>query len=86
MCGSTLNCQTLCLGAYLRYSLVVDEDVKKPTKQTNISMELYSKLLSVIFTLTDLALELLAKHLDRLFINVLAVELDLGLHLAYITM
>ena len=33
MCGSTLNCQTLCLGARPRYSLVVDEDVKKPTNQ-----------------------------------------------------
>ena len=32
MCGSMKNCQTLCLGARLRYSLVVDEDVKKPTK------------------------------------------------------
>ena len=35
LCGSTLNCQTLCLGARPRYNLVVDEDVKKPTKQTN---------------------------------------------------
>ena len=35
MCGSTLNCQTLCLGARPRYSLVVDEDVKKPTNQPN---------------------------------------------------
>ena len=34
MCGSTLNCQTLCLGARPRYSLVVDEDVKKPTNQS----------------------------------------------------
>ena len=33
MCGSTLNCQTLCLGALPQYSLVVDEDVKKPTNQ-----------------------------------------------------
>ena len=33
LCGSTLNCQTLCLGARPRYSLVVDEDVKKPTNQ-----------------------------------------------------
>ena len=33
MCGSTLNCQTLCLGARPRYNLVVDEDVKKPTNQ-----------------------------------------------------
>ena len=33
MCGSTLNCQTLCPGARPRYSLVVDEDVKKPTNQ-----------------------------------------------------
>ena len=33
MCGSTLNCQTLCLGARPRYSLVVEEDVKKPTNQ-----------------------------------------------------
>ena len=33
MRGSTLNCQTLCLGARPRYSLVVDEDVKKPTNQ-----------------------------------------------------
>ena len=29
------DCQTLCLGAPPRYSLVVDEDVKKPTNQTN---------------------------------------------------
>ena len=35
ICGSTLNCQTLCLGARPRYNLVVDEDVKKPTNQTN---------------------------------------------------
>ena len=34
MCGSLLNCQTLCLGARPRYNLVVDEDVKKPTNQT----------------------------------------------------
>ena len=33
MCGSTLNCQTLCLGTRPRYNLVVDEDVKKPTNQ-----------------------------------------------------
>ena len=33
MCGSTLNCQTLCLGARSRYSLVVDEDVRRPTNQ-----------------------------------------------------
>ena len=35
MCGSTLYCQTLCLGARPRYNLVVDEDVKKASKQTN---------------------------------------------------
>ena len=29
-----VNCQTLCLGARPRYNLVVDEDVKKPNKQT----------------------------------------------------
>ena len=29
-----VSCQTLCLGARPRYSLVLDEDVKKPTKQT----------------------------------------------------
>ena len=34
MCGHTYNCQTLCLGARPRYSLVVEEDVKKPTNQT----------------------------------------------------
>ena len=33
MFGSTQNCETLCLGARPRYSLVVDEDVKKPKKQ-----------------------------------------------------
>ena len=33
-CGSTLNCQMLCLGARPRYNLVVDEDVKKPTNQS----------------------------------------------------
>ena len=37
MCGSTQNFQTLCLGARPRYNLVVDEDVKKPNKQTNTS-------------------------------------------------
>ena len=31
VCGSTYNCQTLCLGVRPRYNLVVDEDVKKPT-------------------------------------------------------
>ena len=35
MCGSTLNCQTLCLGARQRYNLVVDEDVENPTNQPN---------------------------------------------------
>ena len=47
MCGSTLNCQTLSLGARPRYSLVVDEDVKKPTNQpTNLSklQQLHLKL------------------------------------------
>ena len=42
MCGSTLNCQTLCLGARPRYNLVVDEDVKKrtnqPTKRTGAAI------------------------------------------------
>ena len=42
MCGSTLNCQTLCLGARPRYSLVVDEDVKKPINQP-------TKILATIF-------------------------------------
>ena len=37
MCGSRYNCHTLCLGARPRYNLVVDEDVKKPNKQTNES-------------------------------------------------
>ena len=37
MCGSKLNCLMLCLGARPRYNLVVDEDVKKPTNQTNKS-------------------------------------------------
>ena len=35
MCGSTKNCQTLCIVARPRYNLVVDEDVKKSNKQTN---------------------------------------------------
>ena len=38
MCGrlaARKNCQTLCRGARPRYNLVVDEDVKKPSKQTN---------------------------------------------------
>ena len=35
MCGRTLNCQTLFLGAHVQYKLVVDEDVKKSNKQTN---------------------------------------------------
>ena len=35
MCGSMLNCQTLCLEARPRYNLVVDEDVKNSTNQTN---------------------------------------------------
>ena len=35
LCGSTYNCQTLCLGARPRYNLVVDEDFKKPTQPTN---------------------------------------------------
>ena len=34
VCSSTKICQTLCLGACRRYSLVVDEDVKKPNKKT----------------------------------------------------
>ena len=36
VCGSTENYQTLCLGARPRYNLIVDEDVKKPNKQTNL--------------------------------------------------
>ena len=35
ICGSTYNCQKFCLGARPRYNLVVDEDIKKPTKQTD---------------------------------------------------
>ena len=35
MCGSTSNCQTICLGARPRYMLVFDVDVKKPTNQPN---------------------------------------------------
>ena len=50
MCGSTYNCQTLCLGARLRYSLVVDEDVKKQTNKqalfSSASLSLYPYLLS----------------------------------------
>ena len=42
MCGSTLNCQTLCLGARPRYSLVVDEDVKEPTNQPTIKITMRS--------------------------------------------
>ena len=43
MCDSTLNCQTLCLGARPRYSLVVDEDVKKPTNQpTNFEKTIHA--------------------------------------------
>ena len=41
MCGSTLNCQTLCLGARPRYNLVVDEDVKKPTRQVQVVVPEY---------------------------------------------
>ena len=41
MCGSTLNCQTLCLGARPLYNLVVDQDVKKPTNQPALSLSLY---------------------------------------------
>ena len=40
MCGSTLNCQTLCREARPRYSLVVDEDVKKPTNQLKLLAEI----------------------------------------------
>ena len=42
MCGSTQNCQTLCLGARPRNNLVVDDDVKKPTKQTKKNYVSYS--------------------------------------------
>ena len=35
VCGRTLNCQTLCLGARPRYNLEVAEDVKKPTNNNN---------------------------------------------------
>ena len=41
VCGSTLNFQTLCLGACPRYNLVVDEDVKKPTNQLCVSLSIY---------------------------------------------
>ena len=37
MCGTTYNYQTLYLGARPRYSLAVDEDVKKLTKQTKLT-------------------------------------------------
>ena len=46
MCGNTLNCQTLCLGAHPRYNLVVDMDVNKPNKQTNHDLALLSRYLS----------------------------------------
>ena len=35
VCGSTYNCQTLCIRARPRYSLVVNEDVKKTAKRPN---------------------------------------------------
>ena len=48
MCGSTLNCQTLCLEARPRYSLVVDEDVKKPTNQPTNSVILSLANVSIL--------------------------------------
>ena len=52
-CGSTLNCQTLCLGARPRYKLVVDEDVKKPTKQTNLQCLRYLPFLYHFISLCE---------------------------------
>ena len=46
MSGSTSNCQTLCLGARLRYNLVDDEDVKKPTKQTKQNKQNTNRLVA----------------------------------------
>ena len=48
MCGSTLNCQTLCLGARPRYNLVVEEDVKKPTNQPLASEILTVNTLTIV--------------------------------------
>ena len=49
MCGSTLNCQTLFLGARPRYNLVVDEDVKKPTNQRTKGTALSRAVVNLIF-------------------------------------
>ena len=38
VCGSTFNCQTSVLGPVHNIYLVVDEDVKKPTKHTKLSL------------------------------------------------
>ena len=73
MCGSTLNCQTLCLGARPRYSLVVDEDVKKPTNQTNLDIEvrkylngcfawIYSTWCKCWFVDTDCSLDIISVY------------------------
>ena len=44
-----VNCQTLCLRARPRYSLVVGKDVKKPNKQTNkFSASVQSKTIIIL--------------------------------------
>ena len=48
ICGSTYNCQTLCLGARPRYNPVVDENFKKSTKQTNKALMLGAYSATVI--------------------------------------
>ena len=42
-CVAALNCQMSSLGTRPRYSLVVDEDVKKPNKQAHTSMGILPK-------------------------------------------
>ena len=57
MCGRTLNCQTICLGARPRYNLVVDEDVKKPTKP-NQNVSSFSYFLQ-LFTCVGIVVQVL---------------------------
>ena len=57
MCGSTSR--RSCLGARPRYNLVVNEDVKKPNKQTNIIITITIIIVIIIIRLRLLLLLLL---------------------------
>ena len=88
ICGSTSNCQALCFGARPRYSLVVDEDVKKPNKQTDkqTSMRLGVHMAAEFIkfmTCRKIDDELIGKILLTKFVNMNSNRVELHLHKMY---